>query len=172
MSVNLSSDFGWRTHPVTGERQFHKGIDLPNKRGTPIVSATDGHVVRVDRWGQSKNWHNGNAVLVKDARGYTWAYLHLDRVLVAPGDTVKRGQQVGTMGNTGRTTALARGSAPAPSSWGRGPMTDGAWPLIHMTDGSAWWFNPSRGIHLHLQVMNPAGDAVDPKPFFPTTRFV
>lgn len=167
--ILVRSDFGPRTHPVTGAAQMHTGIDI-GRAGDPVWACRAGRVSRVDRVALSPNWRNGNAVFVRDIAGYTWAYLHLARVAVTMGDQVRAGQLLGTVGNTGRTTALAPLSSPAPASWG--PPPDGrAWPTITQPDGSVWHYNARKGFHLHLQVTGPDGQVVDPKRFFPGGTF-
>jgi len=93
----MSSGFGWRKSPFTGEREFHSGIDLAGERGTPIVAAADGTVVRV-----VKDAALGRAVTVDHGNGLETIYGHLDKVLVREGQHVARGQELGKMGSTGR----------------------------------------------------------------------
>jgi murein DD-endopeptidase MepM/ murein hydrolase activator NlpD len=101
--LRVLSPFGWRIHPIYGDRRHHDGIDLPAPVGTPIYAPEAGVVDRVDHAGAGRGEVNGNAVFVKSA-GHRWAFLHLSRVLVAPGATVRAGQNVGLVGDTGRTT--------------------------------------------------------------------
>ena len=101
----LSSGYGWRLHPITGERQFHTGIDIPAPWGTAVQSPVRGQIVRIERdCGLSDRCPNGNAVFVLDADGLRWALLHLDQMYVRVGQTVMAGAVVGTVGVTGRTT--------------------------------------------------------------------
>ena len=95
----VSSEFGWRTHPVTGKKQFHDGIDLVAARGTTVFSAAPGKVVFT---GYKRN--SGNVVVVQHPGGYASYYAHLDEIMVAAGMTVSQGNPIGTVGNTGRTT--------------------------------------------------------------------
>lgn len=103
MTLPVSSGFGWRVNPVTGQLQHHDGIDIPAPVGTPVVASRGGTVIRVDRAGEGKGVINGNAVLIA-GQGITWAYLHLDSVAVVPGEVVRQGARIGTVGRTGRAT--------------------------------------------------------------------
>ena len=99
----ITSRYGWRINPKTGQRQFHEGIDLDGQTGQSIVSMTGGVVARVDRDGVDRGVINGNAVHIR-LQDWRFSYLHLDRVLTAPGATVVPGTMIGTMGSTGRST--------------------------------------------------------------------
>ncbi len=93
----VSSAFGWRRSPFTGEREFHSGVDIAGARGTPVVAAAEGRVARV-----VKDKSLGRAVTLDHGNGFETVYGHLDRVLVKEGQRVGRGQEVGKMGSTGR----------------------------------------------------------------------
>ncbi|MCD6182607.1 MAG: peptidoglycan DD-metalloendopeptidase family protein [Candidatus Cloacimonetes bacterium] len=95
----ISDKYGFRWHPITKKRSFHNGIDIANKTGTPIYATADG-VVRST--GRKKLF--GNYISLKHKFGYVTNYAHLDRALVKKGQTVKRGEIIGYMGNTGRST--------------------------------------------------------------------
>ncbi len=95
----ISSGFGWRRSPFTGRREFHNGLDMAGREGTPVVAVADGRVVRVVR-----DRRLGNAVAVDHGDGVETVYGHLGRVDVVKGQAVVRGQQLGGMGNTGRST--------------------------------------------------------------------
>ena len=97
------SGFGWRADPFTGQRAFHRGLDIPVPVGTPVFAPLAGEVVRVDRDGVGRGAINGNAVFIQTDR-YVWIYLHLSAVAVRVGDRVSRGQIVGRTGQTGRAT--------------------------------------------------------------------
>ena len=101
--LRLSSPFGWRIPPIHGDRRHHDGIDLPAPEGTPVTAPEVGVVDRVDHAGAGRGEINGNAVFVKSATR-RWAFLHLSRVLVAPGARVQAGQTLGLVGSTGRST--------------------------------------------------------------------
>lgn len=78
----------------------HNGIDLAAPKGTPVLAASDG-IVQI----AGKNfYYNGNFVLLDHGQGLTSVYLHMNRLLVKTGDFVKKGQQIGEVGSTGRST--------------------------------------------------------------------
>ena len=95
----LSSDYGWRTDPISGRRAWHNGVDFAGKHGSDVVSVAAGVVVHA-----AARFGYGNMVEVYHGGGYSTRYGHHDKILVKPGDIVKRGQVVGTMGSTGRST--------------------------------------------------------------------
>jgi len=95
----ITSQFGYRMSPYTGEREFHKGLDIASRMGTPIYAAADGEVVYAQ---QKKSL--GYAVKLRHGYGIETVYGHMEETLVKAGDTVKRGQQIGLMGSTGRST--------------------------------------------------------------------
>ncbi|MBE81819.1 MAG: hypothetical protein CME21_04575 [Gemmatimonadetes bacterium] len=97
-----SSTFGYRTDPITGQRSFNKGIDIAGRKGTPIVATADG---RVD----AARYHQrlGYTVSIDHGNGLRTVYAHMDRKdAVKPGEQVSRGDTIGRMSNTGRTTAV------------------------------------------------------------------
>lgn len=102
--IVLTSPFGPRVHPKTGEVHLHTGIDIRAPVGTRALAPMGGRVTRVDQDGIGKGSINGNAVHIQ-AGPYRWSLLHLSRIFVAPGDTLGVGQVVGLTGNTGRSTA-------------------------------------------------------------------
>ena len=95
----ITSTFGYRTSPFTGNREFHKGLDIAGRTRTPIVASADGDVVFA---GERKNL--GKSVEIRHGYGLDTIYGHLEEVDVKVGDRVKRGQKLGLMGNTGRST--------------------------------------------------------------------
>jgi len=95
----LSSGFGTRRDPITGQRAFHSGVDLSAPPGRPVAVTASGIVVRTERSGGL-----GRAVFVSHGFGRTTVYGHLSRILVSPGQKVDRGETVGLVGNTGRST--------------------------------------------------------------------
>ena len=101
--ITVSSEFGWRTSPITGAQEFHNGIDLVNGNpNTPILASADGTVVSAADPGYF-DWY-GNWTVIKHADGMYTGYAHQSRVDVAVGQTVKQGQQIGLMGTTGPST--------------------------------------------------------------------
>lgn len=99
----VTSEFGWRPDPLTGEPSFHRGLDVSVYEGYPIYAALDGVVTSV---GTSPHSSYGYHVTIDHGGGFVTLYAHNARVLVAPGDEVKAGQQVAEMGATGRVTGV------------------------------------------------------------------
>lgn len=97
--LELTSNFGVRTDPFNGHARMHKGIDIPGPVGTPIYATADGIVSRSE-------WMNGYGNLVEIAHGNDTQtrYGHLSKLLVQPNERVRRGQLIGLMGSTGRST--------------------------------------------------------------------
>ena len=95
----ITSTFGYRISPYTGEREFHKGLDIAGRMGTPIFAAADGEVIYAT---QKKAL--GYAVKIRHGYGVETVYGHMQETLVKQGDIVKRGQEIGLMGSTGRST--------------------------------------------------------------------
>jgi murein DD-endopeptidase MepM/ murein hydrolase activator NlpD len=94
-----TSDFGWRNHPLRRtQREFHTGVDLRARMGTPVYAAADG-VVELTRQNPSVGY--GNLITLSHAFGFKTLYAHLDRVLVAQGAFIKKGQLIAYSGNTG-----------------------------------------------------------------------
>ena len=98
-NARLSSSFGTRKDPFTGEHDFHEGIDLACPLGTPVRTARDGIIVVAGNEGGY-----GNLVVVRHSNGYETYYGHLSKFLVKEGQKVKKGDIVALSGNTGRTT--------------------------------------------------------------------
>ena len=95
----ITSPFGYRTHPVTGEKEkLHKGADIGAPVGTPTVAADDGVVESVVH----NNAYAGNFILIDHGNGLKTRYLHLSETLVSVGQSVKRGQLIAKSGATGR----------------------------------------------------------------------
>ena len=95
----LTSPYGYRIHPTTGQYKFHNGVDLANNQGTPIYAARSGKVT-VDTYGSTYGYY----VTINHGDGYSSLYAHMTRSVVDKGDTVKKGQLIGYMGSTGRST--------------------------------------------------------------------
>ena len=96
----LSDKFGNRIDPFTGQRDFHPGLDISTPRGTKIVAPADGVIVFCGM----KNGY-GNALVIDHGYGVVTRYGHLDAFNVRPGQRVRRGEVIGFVGNTGRSTA-------------------------------------------------------------------
>jgi murein DD-endopeptidase MepM/ murein hydrolase activator NlpD len=95
----LSSGFGKREHPRTGEAAFHSGVDIRAASGTPVKATADG-IVSVSGWVAG----NGNTVVIEHGRGFSTAYAHNKQNLVKVGQKVKRGDTIALSGATGVTT--------------------------------------------------------------------
>lgn len=95
----LTSGFGMRTHPVLGGRRAHSGIDLAAPTGTPVYATADGVISRAD-------WYSSYGLYISVEHGASMQtrYAHLSRLAVAAGDTVKKGDLIGYVGSTGRST--------------------------------------------------------------------
>ncbi|BAS29453.1 peptidase M23 [Limnochorda pilosa] len=95
----LSSNFGYRDHPLTGQREHHDGVDIATNRGTPVVAAAAGKVVR-------SGWIEGYGYAIELDHGFgvRTLYGHNDRLLVKRGQTVAKGERIALVGNTGVST--------------------------------------------------------------------
>ncbi len=95
----VTSDFGYRKSPFTGRREFHKGYDIANKSGTPIMATADGVVTFSGKKGLL-----GKTVVIDHGHGMVTRYGHNKSLLKKKGEKVKRGEEIAKMGNTGRST--------------------------------------------------------------------
>jgi murein DD-endopeptidase MepM/ murein hydrolase activator NlpD len=95
----ISSGFGFRTHPVTGAKEFHSGIDFAGKRGLEVSSVGAGIVT----W-SGKRWGYGNMVEINHGNGYVTRYAHNKKNLVDIGDRVDKDEIIALVGSTGRST--------------------------------------------------------------------
>lgn len=95
----LSSDFGARLDPVSGERRMHEGLDVATALGQPVLAPSDGTVV-------FKGWEGGygNVLVIDHGYGVRTRYGHLSQVLVGLGERVRRGARIASVGNTGKST--------------------------------------------------------------------
>ncbi len=96
---SVSSGYGKRKDPINGKNAFHKGIDLRGKTGDAVQATADGQVLFAGR----KTGY-GKIVILDHGNGYTSKYAHLHNYHVKKGDFVTRGQIIGLVGNTGRST--------------------------------------------------------------------
>jgi murein DD-endopeptidase MepM/ murein hydrolase activator NlpD len=99
VSGNITSRFGKRKDPMNRKSAFHPGVDIRGKRGEKIYATADGVVIKSFR-----NGGYGNYVAIDHGNGYTTSYAHMKKYLVHKGDRVERGQVIGLVGNTGRST--------------------------------------------------------------------
>lgn len=95
----ITSSFGLRINPITGRPEFHLGVDIANRWGTPIRTPADGKVIRAGYCGLM-----GKCVEIDHGNGIETYYGHLSKILVHKGEKVKRGEIIGLMGSTGRST--------------------------------------------------------------------
>jgi murein DD-endopeptidase MepM/ murein hydrolase activator NlpD len=99
-AVNFTSGFGVRSDPFRGRAAMHGGIDLAGPLGTPVYATADGVISRSE-------WNNGgygNLVEIDHGQGIQTRYGHLSRLIAQPGQRVHRGDLIGLMGSTGRST--------------------------------------------------------------------
>jgi murein DD-endopeptidase MepM/ murein hydrolase activator NlpD len=97
----IGSYFGYRTDPFYKVTKFHEGIDFTAPVGTEIYTTGDGVVKTIE---YSRRGY-GNMIIISHGFGYETAYAHLSKVNIKPGQKVKRGQVIGFVGNTGKSTA-------------------------------------------------------------------
>jgi len=128
LATPVTSAYGWRSDPFTGESRFHRGVDLRAAYGTEVPAASGGTVVCAGQRGTY-----GNLVAVRDAQGVETRYAHLSATLVREGDVIAPGTPIGRVGSTGRSAAphlhfevLVNGERVDPAEWaghvGRGPL--------------------------------------------------
>ncbi len=96
---HITSFFGNREHPRSGDRQFHTGIDIASEPGRPVKATADGVVSFAGRSGGS-----GNLVAIEHGFGFSTYYAHNQRLHVRIGQTVRRGDIIGYVGSTGNST--------------------------------------------------------------------
>ncbi len=96
----LSSRFGRRRSPWTGKSQFHSGIDIANRQGTPVYASGDAVVEFAGVKGG-----NGKTIVLKHGQGITTLYGHLSKIYVKKGDRVRKNQKIANLGNTGKSTS-------------------------------------------------------------------
>ena len=94
-----TSSFGWRTHPITGSRRFHSGVDIGAPMGAPVVAAGTGIIV-------SSGWLGGygKAIVIQHNGVQQTLYGHLSEVFVQPGQRIEQGTVIGRVGSTGNST--------------------------------------------------------------------
>ena len=97
--AKLTSDYGMRTHPVLRRRMGHKGVDLAAPTGTPIYATADGLVSKAERFSSY-----GKFVSIEHGARIQTRYAHMSRIAVSDGARVKKGDLIGYVGSTGRST--------------------------------------------------------------------
>jgi murein DD-endopeptidase MepM/ murein hydrolase activator NlpD len=99
--ISVSANFGYRIHPVTHEKKFHRGIDLRAHLKTSVFATADGVV----RYVQPKNTGDyGRVIILSHNFGFETVYAHLSATKVKLGDVIKKNQVIGMTGNSGRST--------------------------------------------------------------------
>ncbi|RLD67560.1 MAG: M23 family peptidase [Bacteroidetes bacterium] len=96
----IASGFGYRIHPIYKTWRMHTGIDFTAPIGTPLYATGDGVIERI----KGKMSGYGKVVIIDHGYGYESLYAHMSKIIVRPGEKVKRGQVIGYVGNTGRST--------------------------------------------------------------------
>ncbi|NJK52520.1 MAG: M23 family metallopeptidase [Leptolyngbyaceae cyanobacterium SU_3_3] len=96
----ITSVFGWRVHPISGNQRFHSGTDLGAPMGTPVLAALTGRVLLADFFGGY-----GLAIALEHSQGTQQTlYAHLSEIFVKPGEVIKQGTVIGRVGSTGNST--------------------------------------------------------------------
>ena len=95
----LTSRFGWRNDPINGKRAYHRGVDIRGRKGSDVKATANG-IVKIENYDR----RNGRYILVDHGNGFITKYAHMKKSLVKRGDTVARGQVIGLVGSTGRST--------------------------------------------------------------------
>ncbi|MEA5572669.1 M23 family metallopeptidase [Calothrix sp. UHCC 0171] len=95
----ITSIFGWRTHPITGDRRFHSGTDIGAAMGTPVLAAYTGQIEVADFVGGY-----GLTVVVNHSNALQTLYGHMSQIYVQPGQWVQQGTVIGLVGSTGNST--------------------------------------------------------------------
>lgn len=96
---SITSPFGGRTNPITGRSEYHRGIDISARAGTPVTATAEG-VVTFAGW----NGGGGNIVVVAHGQGFETYYAHNQKIAVAVGQNIKRGEVIAYVGSTGSST--------------------------------------------------------------------
>lgn len=94
----VTSSYGWRTHPVKGTREFHRGIDYRGKKGDGIIATADGVV---EYAGHHKQSGYGKLIIISHTYGFKTLYGHLSKLSVETGQAVRKGDLIGEIGSTG-----------------------------------------------------------------------
>ena len=99
VSGKISSEFGERVHPISGELGMHKGIDFALEKSSPIFAIYDGKIIEAD----FDEW-NGNYIKIKHDNNIISVYCHCEKLLVKKGDVIRGGEKIATVGSTGQST--------------------------------------------------------------------
>lgn len=95
----VSSAYGWRVHPISGEKNLHRGVDIAAAHGTAISAIQDGRVVSAGDTGGY-----GLCVVIEDNKGYQSRYAHCSSLFVSEGQEIRRGDIIAAVGSTGNST--------------------------------------------------------------------
>jgi murein DD-endopeptidase MepM/ murein hydrolase activator NlpD len=95
----LTSRFGWRKDPINGKSAYHQGVDIRGRAGSEVLATADGIVKKV-----SYDKGNGRFVLIDHGNGFNTKYAHMKKSLVKKGKIIERGQVIGLVGSSGRST--------------------------------------------------------------------
>ncbi len=95
----MSSGYGVRRDPIYGSSKFHAGLDFAAKKGTPVFATADG---KISEAGRQSGY--GNCIDISHGYNYVTRYAHLSEIFVKPGQEVKRGEMIGKVGSTGKST--------------------------------------------------------------------
>ena len=95
----ISSEFGWRAQPIAGASTNHKGMDFAAGTGTPIYAAASGTVTSASYSGNA-----GNLIVINHGNGLQTYYMHCNSMYVSAGQTVSKGQNIGSVGSTGNSS--------------------------------------------------------------------
>ncbi|BFH16440.1 hypothetical protein J6TS7_35290 [Paenibacillus dendritiformis] len=98
-SRRLTSSFGYRKDPLTGYAAFHAGIDIGGETGDSVLAAAEGEVIEA-----GFNASRGNYIIIRHVNQLDTWYMHLQRIHVSVGDKVGKGEKIGALGTTGRST--------------------------------------------------------------------
>ncbi len=98
--AEITSRFGWRIHPITGDRRFHHGVDFGAPYGTPVLAALSGQVVTAE----FMDGYGLTVVLEHSDPSQRTLYAHLSNIAVEPGTNIQQGQVIGWVGSTGNST--------------------------------------------------------------------
>ncbi|MCR8844155.1 peptidoglycan DD-metalloendopeptidase family protein [Paenibacillus sp. SC116] len=118
-SQQLTSGFGYRKDPITGQASFHAGVDIAGEIGDSIYAAAEGTITTAE-----DHYARGNYIIISHVNGLETWYMHLNRIHVRVGDHVAKGDKIGELGNTGRSTGphlhfqvMQRGEATNPYTY-------------------------------------------------------
>lgn len=98
-SNDISSQYGWRIHPISGDKKFHAGVDIAEPQGTEIHACSSG-TVTVAKYSSSA----GNYIAIQDKDGFVIKYMHCHELYVSQGDEVEQGDIIAIVGTTGNST--------------------------------------------------------------------